>query len=84
MGSFIAGVWCFEQGVCHTAAVSGGHDITQGMQPVYNFMGLCPQHDLLWTTLSGREHLRFYGTLKGLSGGSCEGGGQQLVGGVRM
>lgn len=53
----------------HVVGVEGGHDIRQGMQPVYHIMGLCPQHDLLWDTLSGREHLRFYGTLKGMSGG---------------
>jgi ABC-type multidrug transport system ATPase subunit len=40
------------------------------MRPIYNIMGLCPQHDLLWATLSGREHLRFYGALKGMSGES--------------
>ncbi len=28
----------------------------------------CAQHDLLWEELSGREHLRFYGRLKGLMG----------------
>jgi hypothetical protein len=31
-------------------------------------MGLCPQHDLLWETLTAREHLSFYGRLKGLEG----------------
>lgn len=31
-------------------------------------MGVCPQHDLLWDTLTGREHLLFYGRLKGLKG----------------
>lgn len=50
---------------------AGGHDIAAGMQPIYSIMGLCPQHDLLWATLSGREHLRFYGTLTGMSGGTA-------------
>ena len=31
-------------------------------------MGVCPQHDILWETLSPREHLTFYGYLKNLSG----------------
>ena len=31
-------------------------------------MGVCPQHDLLWDRLTSREHLNFYGRLKGLSG----------------
>lgn len=33
-----------------------------------SLMGVCPQHDLLWETLTGREHLLFYGRLKGLTG----------------
>jgi len=35
-------------------------------------MGLCPQHDLLWETLTSREHLSFYGRLKGLEGKPLE------------
>jgi ABC-type Na+ transport system ATPase subunit NatA len=35
-------------------------------------MGLCPQHDLLWETLTSREHLTFYGRLKGLEGKPLE------------
>jgi ABC-type multidrug transport system ATPase subunit len=30
--------------------------------------GVCPQHDVLWEEQTGREHLLFYGRLKGLSG----------------
>jgi len=49
-------------------AVIGGHDIRTGMDAIYDAMGVCPQHDLLWETLTGREHLLFYGRLKGLEG----------------
>lgn len=49
-------------------AVIGGHDITAEMDAIYTLMGVCPQHDLLWDTLTGREHLLFYGRLKGLEG----------------
>jgi ABC-type multidrug transport system ATPase subunit len=38
------------------------------MPAIHKIMGVCPQHDLLWAALSGREHLQFYGRLKGLSG----------------
>jgi hypothetical protein len=38
------------------------------MDAIYSLMGVCPQHDLLWETLTGREHLTFYGRLKGLVG----------------
>eukprot|EP00210_Caulerpa_lentillifera_P009343 g8907.t1 len=43
-----------------------GHDIGTEMETLYGLMGVCPQHDLLWETLTGYEHLMFYGRLKGL------------------
>jgi ABC-type multidrug transport system ATPase subunit len=42
------------------------------MEKIYNSMGVCPQNDMLWETLTGREHLQFYGRLKGLSGSSLD------------
>ncbi|KAF8697363.1 hypothetical protein HU200_035956 [Digitaria exilis] len=45
-----------------------GMDIKTDMNAIYSNMGVCPQHDLLWETLTGREHLLFYGRLKNLKG----------------
>ncbi|XP_047270508.1 LOW QUALITY PROTEIN: ABC transporter A family member 7-like [Capsicum annuum] len=45
-----------------------GLNINAEMDKVYTVMGVCPQHDLLWDTLTGREHLLFYGRLKNLKG----------------
>ncbi|KAK9104965.1 hypothetical protein Scep_021809 [Stephania cephalantha] len=45
-----------------------GLDIRTDMDRIYTSMGVCPQHDLLWDSLSGREHLLFYGRLKNLKG----------------
>ncbi|XVF51953.1 hypothetical protein PTKIN_Ptkin04bG0225400 [Pterospermum kingtungense] len=45
-----------------------GLDIRTDMDTIYTSMGVCPQHDLLWETLTGREHLLFYGRLKNLKG----------------
>ncbi|KAK7304601.1 hypothetical protein VNO77_42484 [Canavalia gladiata] len=45
-----------------------GLDIRTDMDGIYTSMGVCPQHDLLWETLTGREHLIFYGRLKNLKG----------------
>ncbi|KAG8475743.1 hypothetical protein CXB51_032538 [Gossypium anomalum] len=45
-----------------------GLDILTSMDTIYTSMGVCPQHDLLWETLTGREHLLFYGRLKNLKG----------------
>eukprot|EP00210_Caulerpa_lentillifera_P008457 g8069.t1 len=47
-------------------ALVEGCDIRRDMQTLYGLMGVCPQHDLLWETLTGYEHLLFYGRLKGL------------------
>uniref|UniRef100_A0A2N9H4E4 ABC transporter domain-containing protein n=1 Tax=Fagus sylvatica TaxID=28930 RepID=A0A2N9H4E4_FAGSY len=45
-----------------------GLDLQTHMDEIYTSMGVCPQHDLLWETLTGREHLLFYGRLKDLKG----------------
>ncbi|XP_070006475.1 ABC transporter A family member 7-like isoform X2 [Nicotiana sylvestris] len=45
-----------------------GLDLRTQMNGIYGSMGVCPQHDLLWDTLTGREHLLFYGRLKNLKG----------------
>merc|ERR1711871_1081780 len=45
-----------------------GKDIRSNMEEVYKKMGCCPQHDLLWEQLTGREHITFYARLKGLKG----------------
>ncbi|KAJ3683353.1 hypothetical protein LUZ60_013580 [Juncus effusus] len=50
------------------AAYVHGVDIMTNMDEIYSNMGVCPQHDLLWETLTGREHLFFYGRLKNLKG----------------
>ncbi|XP_060170110.1 ABC transporter A family member 7-like [Lycium barbarum] len=50
------------------AAFVDGLNINTEMDKVYTIMGVCPQHDLLWDTLTGREHLLFYGRLKNLKG----------------
>jgi ABC-type multidrug transport system ATPase subunit len=31
-------------------------------------LGVCPQHDVLWGSLTPRQHMAFYGRLKGLRG----------------
>uniref|UniRef100_A0A453SBP0 ABC transporter domain-containing protein n=1 Tax=Aegilops tauschii subsp. strangulata TaxID=200361 RepID=A0A453SBP0_AEGTS len=42
------------------------------MENIYNSMGVCPQNDMLWEMLTGREHLQFYGRLKSLSGSALD------------
>lgn len=45
-----------------------GLDIRRDMDQIYLCMGVCPQFDLIWEPLTGREHLLFYGRLKNLKG----------------
>jgi len=40
-----------------------GRDIDK----IYQNIGVCPQHDILWDDLSVEEHLYFYARLKGVS-----------------
>eukprot|EP01024_Parvocaulis_polyphysoides_P072622 TRINITY_DN922_c0_g2_i1.p1 TRINITY_DN922_c0_g2~~TRINITY_DN922_c0_g2_i1.p1 ORF type:complete len:419 (-),score=63.89 TRINITY_DN922_c0_g2_i1:807-2063(-) len=48
-------------------AIITGKDIRNSMAEIYQDMGVCPQHDLLWENLTGREHLFFYARLKGIN-----------------
>ena len=57
-------IWHMHAG---TATIEG-LDIRSDMADIYAMMGVCPQHDLLWETLTGREHLLFYGRWKNLKG----------------
>jgi len=50
-----------------TARVEG-FDIRTDMDRIYTLMGVCPQHDILWETLTARQHMLFYGRLKNLEG----------------
>jgi len=45
-----------------------GNDMSSGpgMSAAYEMLGLCPQVDPLWEFISGREHLLFYGRVKGV------------------
>lgn len=45
----------------------GGHDIRTDIQGVRETLGLCPQHNVLFEELTVKEHLRFFGKLKGLN-----------------
>ncbi|CAN6207394.1 unnamed protein product [Urochloa humidicola] len=69
--SFISMLIGFVKPTSGNASVRG-FSIQNDMEKIYNSMGVCPQNDMLWETLTGREHLQFYGRLKGLSGSSLD------------
>ncbi|KAF6155708.1 hypothetical protein GIB67_007145 [Kingdonia uniflora] len=59
-------------------------DIRTDMKKIYTSMGVCPQHDLLWETLTGREHLLFYGRLKNLKGSALIQGVEESLKSVNL
>eukprot|EP00095_Tigriopus_kingsejongensis_P007158 maker-scaffold285_size222332-snap-gene-1.18 protein:Tk07158 transcript:maker-scaffold285_size222332-snap-gene-1.18-mRNA-1 annotation:"hypothetical protein TcasGA2_TC002276" len=48
-------------------ALVNGHNINTSMSKIRGSLGLCPQHNMLFDSLTVREHLIFFGMLKGLS-----------------
>ena len=44
----------------------GGFDIESEQDDVRLNLGVCPQHDILWPTLSVLEHVIFYARVKGV------------------
>jgi len=36
------------------------------MSDIREIMGVCPQHDILWKELTGREHIELFAALKKL------------------
>ncbi|XP_069685343.1 phospholipid-transporting ATPase ABCA3-like isoform X4 [Periplaneta americana] len=53
-------------------ALIGGYDVRTDIHMVRESLGLCPQHNVLFEDLTVREHLYFFGKMKGLSGTALE------------
>jgi len=53
----------------HGEALVYGQAISSvaGMDKIRSMMGVCPQFDVLWGELNGREHLQLYASVKGIS-----------------
>ncbi|CAN6237534.1 unnamed protein product [Urochloa humidicola] len=65
--SLISMLTGFTKPTSGTAYIDG-LNIRTSMNEIYTRIGVCPQFDLLWETLTAREHLMFYGRLKRLNG----------------
>lgn len=55
-----------------------------GMDRIRSMMGVCPQFDVLWSELTGLEHLTIYGNIKGLPGKLVRQQSKQLLEQVRL
>ena len=51
---------------------------------IHTMMGVCPQHDVLWNDLTAREHVTFYGRLKGLSGKQLDSATVKVLNDVKL
>ena len=47
-------------------AIVFGQSIKSSMDKIRPIMGVCPQHDVLWSGLSPKQHLRLFAVVKGL------------------
>eukprot|EP01119_Soliformovum_irregulare_P017548 TRINITY_DN5236_c0_g1_i2.p1 TRINITY_DN5236_c0_g1~~TRINITY_DN5236_c0_g1_i2.p1 ORF type:complete len:874 (+),score=298.14 TRINITY_DN5236_c0_g1_i2:32-2623(+) len=43
-----------------------GNDLGNDLPKIHTIMGVCQQYDILWETLTGEEHLIFFGRIRGL------------------
>jgi ABC-2 type transport system ATP-binding protein len=41
-------------------------DIYENIDLIHSFMGVCPQEDIFFEKLTAKEHLKIYGTIKGV------------------
>lgn len=49
-------------------ATINGLSIDDDMPRIRRSLGLCPQFDILWPSITVRDHLRLYSRIKGLAG----------------
>lgn len=43
-----------------------GKDVSNDMNDIRQFMGVCPQHDILFPDMSVKEHLELFAVFKGM------------------
>jgi ABC-type multidrug transport system ATPase subunit len=49
-----------------------GYSVKHEMAQISKIMGVCPQHDVLWANLTGREHLELFARLKAIPADSIK------------
>jgi len=47
-------------------AIAFGKNVKNEMDEIRTFMGVCPQHDILFDDLTVREHLELFAVFKGM------------------
>lgn len=65
-------------------AVVNGYDIATDISRVQESLGICPQHDVLFDTMTVAEHLWFFCRLKGVAGGDIPPAVEEMLEALRM
>ena len=73
----------FESPTAGYATVEGFSILTK-MKLIYTIMGVCPQDNHIWGSLTAREHLLFYGRLKNLDGAELDDAIDQALAAVNL
>ncbi|XP_008325095.1 ATP-binding cassette sub-family A member 1 isoform X1 [Cynoglossus semilaevis] len=60
-------------------ALINGYDIHTDMDSIRKYLGMCPQHNVLFNELTVEEHIYFYARLKGLSRKEVEMEMEQMI-----
>ncbi|XP_019082065.1 ABC transporter A family member 2 isoform X4 [Vitis vinifera] len=55
-----------------------------GMSNIRRIIGVCPQFDILWNSLSGQEHLELFSSIKGLPPSSVKSVAQKSLAEVKL
>ena len=73
--SVLTGLYAPTRGDCYVFGLS----ICRCARRVYTLMGICPQHDVLWRSLTVSEHMRHYAALKGVPRGELASAAAAMV-----
>uniref|UniRef100_A0A914WMC3 ABC transporter domain-containing protein n=1 Tax=Plectus sambesii TaxID=2011161 RepID=A0A914WMC3_9BILA len=65
-------------------ALLGGKDIWTHMNKIRRSLGFCPQYDMIYPNLTVREHMRFYGALKGFSKANVDAYSDKILAQLQM
>jgi ATP-binding cassette subfamily A (ABC1) protein 3 len=66
------------------SAIVNGHNVTTDVKGAQRSLGICPQHDVLFDTLTVEEHLRFFCRLKGVPADAVQTEVDAMLASVRL
>lgn len=61
-----------------------GRSIRYNMEAIRQSIGFCPQHNILWPSLTPREHLRVYAVIKGVEESKVDAAVDEMLEKVHM